>query len=107
MLRVAFRVLAVTFLVASAFALSACSNSSGHTRGMFAGQVIGKSEAEIVDKYGQPASADRNRPDLQILTYKGATFDPDNENKPDAETVIYLTKGKDGRVVASDILFKG
>ena len=107
MLRVAFRFLAVTFLVAGALALTACNRASGHTRGMFSGQVIGKTEAEIVDKFGQPASADRNRPDMQILTYTAVTFDPDNENKPDAETVIYMTKGKDGRVVASDILFKG
>ena|SRR5687767_13265533 len=107
MLRVAFRVLAVTFLVAGALALAACNPASGHTRGMFGGHVIGKTEAEIVDKFGQPASADRNRPDLQILTYKAVTFDPDNDNKPDAEAVIYLTRGKDGRVVASDILFKG
>ena len=107
MLRVALRVLAVTFLVASAIALSACKPGAGHTRGMFTGQVIGKTEAEIVDKYGQPAASDRNRPDMQVLTYKSVTFDPDNENKPDAETVIYVTKGKDGRMIASDILFNG
>ena len=107
MLRVAFRILGITFLVASAIALTACNRTSGHTRGMFSGQVIGKTETEIVDKYGQPASADRNRPDMQVITYKLVTFDPDNENKPDAETVIYLTKTPDGRVIASDILFKG
>lgn len=106
-MRVAFRILAVTFLVASALALTGCKPGAGHTRGMFSGQVIGKTEAEIVDKYGQPAAADHSRPDMQVLTYKAVTFDPDNENKPDTETVIYLTKGKDGRVVASDILFKG
>ena len=107
MLRLAFRFLAVTFLVASVVALSACNRASGHTRGMFTGQVMGKTEAEIVQKYGQPTASDRNRPDMQTLTYKAVTFDPDNENKPDSETVIYLTKDKEGRVVASDILFKG
>jgi len=107
MLRLAFRFLAVTFLVAGALALSACNRASGHTRGMFTGQVIGKTEAEITEKYGRPAATERNQPDMQTLTYKAVTFDPDNENKPDAEAVIYLTKAKDGRVVASDILFRG
>ena len=96
----------ILLIVAIALFLAACNRASGHTRGMFSGQVIGKTEAEIVDKYGQPASADRSRPDMQVLTYKAVTFDPDNENKPDAETVIYITKGKDGKLIASDIAFR-
>jgi len=106
MIRVAFRHFAVTFLVAGALVLAGCAKGGGHTRGMFSGQVMGKTEAEIVDKYGQPAAAERGNPEMQVLVYKSVTFDPENENKSDAETVIYLTK-KDGKVVATDVAFRG
>jgi hypothetical protein len=104
---IASRILAVAALVATTFALAACSGS-GHTRGMFTGKVMGKTEAEIVEEYGQPASVDRKSPDSPVLVYTNKTFDPDNSNRPDPETLIFLAKdAKSGKVVAADIAFRG
>lgn len=101
-----FRTLALAILATSTLVLGACT-SSGHTRGMFTGKVIGKTEAEIVDQYGQPASVDRKNAESPVLVYTNKTFDPDNSNRPDPETLIFLAKDKDGRVIAADIAFRG
>ena len=66
-----------------------------------------KSEAEIIDTYGQPASIDRKTPDSPVTLYTKKTFDPDNANRPDPETLIFLAKDKDGKIVASDVDFRG
>ena len=101
-----FRTLALALAAAATLVLGACSGS-GHTRGMFTGKVIGKTEAEIVAEYGPPASADRKNPDSPVLVYTNKTFDPDNSNRPDPETLIFLAKDKDGKVKAADIAFRG
>ena len=100
------RSLSVAALAALSIALAACSGS-GHTRGMFTGKVMGKTEAEIVDVYGPPVSIDRKNADTPILVYTLKTFDPDNSNRPDPETLIFLAKDKDGKVVAADVDFRG
>jgi|SRR5687768_1900827 len=105
MVRVALRTLGIAFLVAASFALAACQG--GHTRGMFSGKVLGKTEAEIIDTYGPPASVDRKNPDSPVIVYTSKTFDPDNLNRPDPETLIFLAKDKDGKIVASDVDFRG
>ena len=105
MIRSLHRLLAAAALAVMAFTLAACTDG-GHTRGMFNGQVIGKTEAEIVEKYGKPARVDRSG-ESATLVYTRKTFDPDNENRVDSETIVYLTKGKDGKVVASDVLYRG
>ena len=100
------RSLGLAALAAASIALAACSGS-GHTRGMFTGKVVGKTEAEIIETYGQPASIDRKNPDAPVMVYKNQTFDPDNSNRPDPETLIFLAKGKDGKVIAADVAFRG
>lgn len=100
------RPFAIAALAVASITFTACGGGS-HTRGMFNGYVIGKTEAEIVGKYGQPATVDRANPESPIITYASKTFDPDNANRTDPETVIYLGKGKDGRVVAVDVSFRG
>lgn len=105
MIRKSLRALAIAGIAAAAVTLSACSG--GHTRGMFYGKVIGKTEAEIVDTLGQPAQVDRANPDHPVLVYKAKTFDPDNANRVDPETAIYLKKAADGRYVADDVSYRG
>lgn len=100
------RSLGLVAVAAAAIALAACS-SNGHTRGMFTGKVIGKTEAEIVDTFGPPVSVDRKSPDAPVMHYTQKTFDPDNSNRPDPETLIYLAKDKDGKVVAAEVGFSG
>ena len=100
-----FRALGIAALAAASIALSACN--AGHTRGMFSGKVIGKTEAEIIDTYGQPAIVDRSDPEHPQLVYKAKTFDPDNANRIDPETIVFLAKEKDGRVIANDIAYRG
>ena len=105
MIRTTLRALGLAALAAASIALAACS--AGHTRGMFSGKVIGKTEAEIIDTYGQPAAVDRTDPDHPVLVYKAKTFDPDNANRIDPETAVFLAKEKDGRMVANDIAYRG
>ena len=100
------RSIAIAAVAAVSLVLAACSGS-GHTRGMFTGKVMGKTEAEIVAQYGPPTSVDRKNPDSPILLYSNKTFDPDNSNRPDPETLIFLSKDKDGSVKAADIAFRG
>ena len=101
-----FRSLGLAALAAASISLAACGGG-GHSRGMFTGKVMGKTEVEIIDQYGQPAAIERIDADNAILVYKAKTFDPDNENRTDPETAIHLAKGKDGRVIASDVSYRG
>ena len=105
MIRVAFRILGIATLVAASIVLAACTG--GHTRGMFSGKVIGKTEAEIIETYGPPASIDRKNPDTPVILYTAKTFDPDNSNRPDPETLIFLAKDKSGKIVAAEVDFRG
>ena len=100
------RSLTLAALAAASLSLAACSGG-GHSRGMFTGKVIGKTEAEIIDTYGQPAAIERIDADNAVLLYKAKTFDPDNANRTDPETAVYLAKGKDGRVVAAEVSYRG
>lgn len=65
---------------------------SGHPRGMFSGYVMDKSEAEVTDKVGKPDSVDASNPERVRWVYKRKTFDPDNMNKPDAETIVIFKR---------------
>lgn len=99
------RTLGIAALAAASLALAACT-SGGYTRGMFNGYVVGKTEAEIVDRFGKPAAVDRTNPDAPVIVYKEKTFDPDNSNRTDPETLITLSK-KDGALVATDVSYRG
>jgi len=106
MVRVALRTIGIAFLVAASLVLAACQGG-GYTRGVFAAFVVGTTEAEIVERFGPPAAIDRADPESPVLVYKAKTFDPDNNDKTDPETRVYLVKGKEGRVVGSDVSFRG
>jgi hypothetical protein len=78
--------------------LAAGCADSGHARGMFSGYVMDKSESEVTEKIGKPDSVEASSPDRTKWVYKRKTFDPDNGNKPDAETIVVFwrdpTSGK-------------
>lgn len=105
MIRAMSRSFGIAALAAVSLMLAACQ--AGHTRGMFSGNVIGKTQAEIVEKYGPPAAIDDSNAGYAVLVYKAKTFDPDNANRPDPETAVYLVKDKDGRLVANDVSYRG
>lgn len=99
------RSIGLAALACATLLLAGC-NSGGHTRGMFNGYVVGKTEAEIVDRFGKPVNIDRSDPEAPVIVYKEKTFDTDNGNRTDPETLIMLSK-KDGKLVATDVSFRG
>jgi hypothetical protein len=101
------RRIALPFLAVAALVLGGCTGA-GYSRGLFQGFVVNKTEAEIIDQMGKPAEIDRKNPEAPVLVYKEKTFDGDNGNRVDPETLIYLRKDdKTGKVTAYDLSFRG
>jgi len=73
-------------------ALVAGCADAGHPRGQFTGYVMDKTEDEVTDKAGKPDSIDKSSPERPKWVYKRKTFDPDNMNKPDAETILVFKR---------------
>ncbi|QJR10261.1 hypothetical protein DSM104443_01315 [Usitatibacter rugosus] len=84
--------------------LAACSDS-GHPRGMFTGRVLDKTEDEIVADIGKPASIDPSSPDRVKWIYKKKTFDPDNMNTPDPETILVFKRDPAGKLKVAEVTF--
>jgi hypothetical protein len=87
--------LAVTVL------LAACSGG-GHPRGLFSGYVMGKTEAEVIDKVGKPVKIERGADQVRLV-YEKRTFNPDDSNKTDNQTIVLLRKDDQGKVTAYDV----
>lgn len=85
-----------------ALGLAACSGG-GYARGIFHGYVIGKSEAEIVDKVGKPDNVEHKGADSTRLVFKKKTFNPEDGNREDQQTIVVLSRDARGQLVASDI----
>lgn len=101
------RRLALLLLAVAALVLGGCTGA-GYSRGLFQGFVVNKTEAEIIDQMGKPLEIDRKNPESPVLVYKEKTFDENNGNRVDPETLIYLHKDdKSGKVVAYDLSFRG
>jgi hypothetical protein len=99
------------FLVAAAcgivLALTGCSGGGGgQQRGLFTGYVMDKSEEEVVAKVGKPDSIDNSKPNTPRWTYKKKTFDPDNQNQVDNETILILQKGESGKFKVTQVIFE-
>ena len=82
-------------LRAAAFALplvfaAACGQI--YSRADFTTMVMDKSDDEVMQKVGKPATVDTTNPEQVIWTYHSETFDTDNQNKRDAKTVVTLKK---------------
>ncbi len=87
-----------------AVALAACG-VGGYSRGIFQGNVVGKTVDEVIAQFGEPASKDLSKPDAPKIVYLKKTFDPDNGNKEDAKTIISFRK-EGAKVVAYDLDFE-
>lgn len=77
----------------------------GHSRGMFTGYVMDKTEDEVVAKIGKPDSVEATNPSTPKWIYKRKTFDPDNQNKVDAEVFLILQKDASGKFKVIQVIF--
>ena len=85
-------------------ALLACSEG-GQQRGLFTGYVTDKTEEEVIEKVGKPDSVDKSNPNTVKWVYKKKTFDPDNQNQVDNETILLFQKDKDGKFKVRQVVF--
>ena len=98
------------FLVAAAcgilLTLAGCSGSEGgQPRGLFTGYVNDKTEEEVTAKFGKPDSVDTGTPNTPKWIYKRKTFDPDNQNKVDSETILIFQKDASGKLKVTQVIF--
>jgi hypothetical protein len=81
-------------IIAAAFAIVACGKTGDYSRGVFHGQVIEKTAAEVEKSAGKPASIEQRGKD-QVWGYAYKTFDPENMNRVDLRTlVVFDASGK-------------
>ena len=89
-----------------AIAVAGCEGREGGlTRGLFTGYVTDKTEEEVTAKVGKPDSVDNKVPNAPRWVYKRKTFDPDNANAVDAETILIFQKGADGKFKVTQVVF--
>ncbi len=98
------------FLMAAALGfaliLSGCSGGGGgQQRGLFTGYVTDKTEEEVVAKVGKPDSVDASKPNTPRWIYKKKTFDPDNQNQVDNETILIFQKDASGKFKCTQVIF--
>ena len=88
--------------------LAGCGKGSegGYQRGLFAGYVQDKTEEEVTGKVGKPDAVDNANPNTPKWIYKRKTFDPDNQNQIDNETILIFQKDKaSGKFTVSQVVF--
>lgn len=87
-------------------ALAACSGrDGGQQRGLFTGYVTDKTEEEVAGKVGKPDSVDSSNPNTLKWVYKRKTFDPDNLNQVDNETILIFQKDANGKYKVKQVVF--
>ena len=87
-------------------ALAGCSGGGGgQQRGLFTGYVTDKTEEEVVAKVGKPDSIDTSKPNTPRWIYKKKTFDPDNLNQVDNETILIFQKDTGGKFKVTQVIF--
>jgi hypothetical protein len=86
--------------------LAACSGA-GNTqqRGLFTGYVMDKTEQEVEAKVGKPDVVDAAVPGAPKWVYKKKTFDPDNLNRVDDETILIFQKDAGGKLKVTQVVF--
>lgn len=91
---------------ATVVTLGACGSGGGYQRGIFTGYVVDVPEADIVAKIGKPDRIDAADTNAPKWVYKKKTFDPDNMNKTDEETIVVMKKdAATGQLKGSEVLF--
>jgi hypothetical protein len=103
----AFRQISFATLAASVLlAAVACSpGGGGQQRGLFIGYVTDKTEEEVSAKIGKPDSVDASKPNTPKWIYKKKTFDPDNQNQVDNETILIFQKDANGTFKCTQVIF--
>ncbi len=87
-------------------ALAGCSGGGGgQQRGLFTGYVTDKTEQEVEAKFGKPVTVDAANPNTRKWTYKRITFDPDNQNLVDNETILIFQKDAAGNFKVTQVIF--
>ena len=84
--------------------LAGCADG-GQPRGLFTGYVTDKTEEEVVAKVGKPDSIDASNPATPRWVYKRKTFDPDNLNQVDNETILIFQKDASGKLKVRQVVF--
>ena len=56
-------------------------------------------------KVGKPDAVDSSNPNTLKWVYKRKTFDPDNSNQVDNETILIFQKDKGGKFKVSQVVF--
>jgi len=88
------------------FAAGGCTpGGGGQQRGLFIGFVTDKTEEEIVAKVGKPDSVDNSNPNTPKWIYKKRTFDPENKNQVDNETILIFQKDAAGKFKCTTVVF--
>jgi hypothetical protein len=83
-----------------------CKMEGGYARGLFSGYVIDKTEEEVREKAGQPDAVDASIPNTVKWIYKKKTFDPENSNLVDNETILIFQKDPvSGKLKVSEIVY--
>ena len=77
----------------------------GQQRGLFTGFVMDKTEQEVEAKFGKPAAVETTNPNTQKWVYKRITFDPDNQNQVDNETILIFQKDAAGKFKVTQVVF--
>jgi hypothetical protein len=98
------------FLIAAAcgilLGLTGCSGGGGgQQRGLFTGYVMDKTEQEVEAKVGKPDAVDASNPNTPKWVYKKKTFDPDNLNQVDNETILIFQKDAAGTLKVTQVVF--
>ena len=100
------KALSVAAFCALVVGLAACSGGGGgQQRGLFQGYVTDKTEEEVVAKVGKPDSVDASKPATPRWIYKKKTFDPDNQNQLDNETILIFQKDASGKFKVTQVIF--
>ncbi len=95
----------VAITVAALLAFSAGCGGGGHPRGQFTGYVMDKTEEEVSSKVGKPDAVDSTSASIVKWTYKNKTFDPDNNNQSDRETILILSRDAAGKLKVTDVTY--
>ena len=100
------RMLALDAILGFFLAGAGCKSEGGHARGLFSGYVMEKTEEEVAAKVGKPDSVDASNPNTPKWIYKKRTFDPDNLNQVDNETILIFQKDPaSGKLKVIQVIF--
>ncbi len=64
-----------------------------HSRTDFSAAVQNRSEEEVTKEFGKPVSVDAEDPKRVVWTYAHKTFDTENQDKRDANTLVIFGPG--------------